>query len=69
MPACTGGPMMDRGGNQRGEKPYYPVRDYIAVSSYAGNEDFRTLLKKPRIYDRKSKIPPPLPGAGRRQGP
>jgi iron only hydrogenase large subunit-like protein/uncharacterized Fe-S cluster-containing protein len=37
---CTGGPVMDRGGNQRGEKPYYPVRDYIAVSSYAGNEDF-----------------------------
>jgi uncharacterized Fe-S cluster-containing protein len=38
--SCTGGPVMDRGGKQRGEKSYYPVRDYIAVSSYAGDEDF-----------------------------
>ncbi|MDR1901792.1 MAG: 4Fe-4S dicluster domain-containing protein [Treponema sp.] len=38
--SCTGGPVMDRGEKQRSEKNYYPVRDYIAVSSYAGEDDF-----------------------------
>ncbi|MDR0759452.1 MAG: 4Fe-4S dicluster domain-containing protein [Treponema sp.] len=40
--SCTGGPVMDRGGKQRGGKSFYPVRDYLAVSSYAGGDDFMT---------------------------
>jgi iron only hydrogenase large subunit-like protein/uncharacterized Fe-S cluster-containing protein len=38
--SCTGGPVMDRGGKQRSDKNYYPVRDYIAVAAYAGDDDF-----------------------------
>ncbi|MDR1625313.1 MAG: 4Fe-4S dicluster domain-containing protein [Spirochaetia bacterium] len=48
--SCVGGPVMNRGG--RRDKPasgflpddrrYYPVRDFIAVSSRAGSEDFPT---------------------------
>jgi iron only hydrogenase large subunit-like protein/uncharacterized Fe-S cluster-containing protein len=40
--SCVGGPVMDRGIAGRSERRYYPVRDYIAVASYAGNEDFET---------------------------
>jgi uncharacterized Fe-S cluster-containing protein len=47
--SCTGGPVTERGGLQtdrsglnRGGRRNYPVRDYIAVSSYAGSEDFET---------------------------
>jgi uncharacterized Fe-S cluster-containing protein len=46
--SCVGGPVMNRGGQKdktsSGFLPdgrrYYPVRDYIAVSSRAGSEDF-----------------------------
>ncbi|MDR2176474.1 MAG: PAS domain-containing protein [Treponema sp.] len=40
--SCTGGPVMNWGGTGRGERGNRPVRDYIAVSSYAGTRDFET---------------------------
>jgi uncharacterized Fe-S cluster-containing protein len=54
--SCTGGPAMNRGGApelKQHERRYLPVRDYITVASYAGDEDFdagqysaETLTKK-----------------------
>ncbi|MDR1863432.1 MAG: PAS domain-containing protein [Treponema sp.] len=40
--SCTGGPAMDRGGLKRKERRNYPVRNYIAVSSYAGDRELET---------------------------
>jgi iron only hydrogenase large subunit-like protein/uncharacterized Fe-S cluster-containing protein len=66
--SCIGGPAMDRG-LKRHERHYHPVRDYIAVASHAGTEDFETSrygaemlakkifpLKTPRVHFGESAI-------------
>jgi iron only hydrogenase large subunit-like protein/uncharacterized Fe-S cluster-containing protein len=51
--SCTGGPVMNRGEPGRKERRYYPIRDYIAVSSRAGSKDFETENYSPEILEKK----------------
>ncbi|MDR1972460.1 MAG: 4Fe-4S dicluster domain-containing protein [Treponema sp.] len=57
--SCIGGPAMDLHEPKRNEYHYYPVRNYIAVSSYAGDNDIETEPYRPE--DLKKYMDTPVP--------
>jgi iron only hydrogenase large subunit-like protein/uncharacterized Fe-S cluster-containing protein len=51
--SCTGGPVMNRERGGREERKNSPVRSYIAISAYAGEQDFATEIYPPEILNKK----------------